>query len=234
MLMNVGDEPVHSKNGLLTTIAWQIGEKITYALDGGVYCAGAAFQWLRDSMHFIQEYDEIDKMCMSLSDNAGVYFVTAFSGLAAPYWDQYARGTIVGITAHTQISHMVRAATESIAYQVNNVLNCMNKSAGVNLSYLNVDGGVTKSNFLMQFQADISNIKVCVSNNNELTAKGAAMFAGLHIGFWSSLDELSILQKDYCTFSPSMEKKLRETLIQDWDMAIERSLNWENRSSSCE
>lgn len=229
MLMNIGDKPLYSKNGLLTTIAWQIGDTVTYALDGGVYVAGSSFQWLRDKMHFIEKYEDIDRIAQSVNDNDGVYFVTAFSGLGAPHWDANARGMIIGITSHTEISHIVRGAVESIAFRVNDVLECMKMDSNDEISKIHIDGGVTKSGFLMQFQSDIIAQKIYVSKDCEMTSLGAAMLAAIYMGFISGVDELSKIENDYTIYSPKMDETKRISMISDWNEAVVRCMNWENR-----
>lgn len=229
MLMNIGDKPLYSKTGLLTTVAWQIGDTVTYALDGGVYVAGSSFQWLRDKMHFIKKYDDIDRIAQSVNDNDGVYFVTAFSGLGAPHWDANARGMIIGITSHTEISHIVRGAVESIAFKVNDVLDCMKLDSNDEISKIYIDGGVSKSRFLMQFQSDITGQKIYVSKNCEMTSLGAAMLAALYMGWKQDVDELLDIENDYIVYSPKMDEAKRFSMISDWNKAVIRSKNWENR-----
>lgn len=229
MQMNIGEKPIISKNGILTTVAWKIGNDIKYAFDGGVYIAGAAIQWLRDGLNLIENYDDINKMAESVEDNGGVYFVTAFVGLAAPYWDQYARGTIIGITGATQKAHICRATLESIAFQVKNVCDSMEADYGKKIRMLRVDGGITKSDFLMQFQSNILEIPVELPENSESTALGAACFAGLATGVWKDLDDLKRNLKVRKTFMPIMETSKIDAYMNKWDEAVKRSMNWENK-----
>jgi glycerol kinase len=229
MLMNIGSKPIISRNGLLTSIAWKIGDEVQYCFDGGIYIAGAAIQWLRDGLKAITTYPEADRMSEELSDTGGVYFVPAFVGLAAPYWDQYARGTMVGITGSTKREHIVRATLESIAYQVKNVIDSMEADYDSKIKMLRVDGGITKSDFLMQFQSDILGIPIDVPQVAETTALGAACFAGLAVGMWSDLNELKSYMKLKKSFNPAMDEQTRDTLMKDWNYAVKRSMHWENR-----
>ena len=186
LLMNTGEKPVFSKNGLVTTIAWGLDGKVTYALEGSIFVAGAAIQWLRDELKVIDSSEDSEYMANKVSDTHGCYVVPAFTGLGAPHWDQYARGTIVGITRGVNKYHIIRATLESIAYQVNDVLNAMKADSGINLAALKVDGGASANNFLMQTQADIINAPVNRPCCVETTAMGAAYLAGLAVGYWSS------------------------------------------------
>lgn len=220
MLMNAGSRPVLSKNRLLTTIAWQIGDEVTYALDGGVYIAGAAFKWLKDRMRFIKEYHEIDEMTLSLADNAGVYFVTAFTGLGAPHWDRNAKGMTSGLSLSSTKESIVRAVCESIAFQVNDVLDCMISDTGGKIPAVKVDGGVSKSRFLMQFQADISNVPIKVSADCELTSLGVAGLSGIGAGWWKSADDIPEREKECCEYVPSMEEDKRVALLSGWEKAV--------------
>ena len=207
--MNTGDKPVFSKNGLVTTIAWGLDGKVTYALEGSIFVAGAAIQWLRDELKVIDSSEDSEYMANKVSDTHGCYVVPAFTGLGAPHWDQYARGTIVGITRGVNKYHIIRATLESIAYQVNDVLNAMKADSGINLAALKVDGGASANNFLMQTQADIINAPVNRPCCVETTAMGAAYLAGLAVGYWSSKEEVrqnwSIDQKFY----PSITEEAR-------------------------
>ena len=184
MLMNTGDKPVLSKNNLLTTIAWKIGDTTTYALEGGVFIGGAVVQWLRDGLGIIKNSADVEKLATSVKDNGGVYFVPAFAGLGAPYWNQFARGTMLGITRGTTAAHIARASIESIALQTMDVLHAMNADAGLPIKELRVDGGATANDLLMQFQSDVLDCKVIRPQITETTALGAAYLAGLAIGFW--------------------------------------------------
>lgn len=226
MLMNTGEKIIDSRNGLLTTVAWGLQNKLTFALDGGVYITGAAVQWLRDGLKLIKEAAETEKMAKAVPDTGGVYFVPAFVGLAAPYWDQYARGTIVGITGGTSREHIVRATLESIAFQVNDNLGVMEKDSGMAIDVMRVDGGAVINEFLMQFQADILGIPVDVPAINETTALGAAYLAGLGIGIFDNLEQISKKWKLARRYVPKMSKEQRETLCYQWKRAVERAQNW--------
>lgn len=227
MLLNTGTELVRSNSNLLTTIAWQIeNEPIEYALEGSVFIAGAAIQWLRDGLRIIGTAAETEAMAATVEDNGGVYFVPAFVGLGAPHWDAYARGTIVGLTRGSSREHIARAALESIAYQTSDVLRCMRDDSGIKLTELRVDGGAARNDFLMQFQADILGIPVVRPVNTETTAAGAAFLAGLAVDFWSSTSELSELWQREKTFEPSMSASERERLLSDWTRAVGRAKNW--------
>ncbi|HEX5732628.1 MAG TPA: glycerol kinase GlpK [Blastocatellia bacterium] len=227
MLLNTGHELVRSTKNLLTTIAWQIEDQpVEYALEGSVFIAGAAIQWLRDGLKIINSAEETEPMARAVEDNGGVYFVPAFVGLGAPYWDQYARGTIVGLTRGTKREHIARAALESIAYQSRDVLACMREDAGIKLSELRVDGGAARNDFLMQFQADILGIPVVRPANTETTAAGAAFLAGLAVDFWPSVEDLDEMWQREQTFEPRMEAGRRESLVEGWARAVERASNW--------
>src|ERR1041384_340232 len=227
MLLNTGTELVRSKGNLLTTIAWQIeNEPIEYALEGSVFIAGAAIQWLRDGLRIIGSAAETQAMAASVEDNGGVYFVPAFVGLGAPRWGAYARGTIVGLTRGSTREHIARAALESIAYQTSDVLRCMHSDSGIKLTKLRVDGGAARNDFLMQFQADILGIPVVRPANTETTAAGAAFLAGLAADFWKDTAELSELWQREKTFEPNMNESDRERLLSDWTRAVERASGW--------
>ncbi len=229
LLMNTGPSPVQTDNGLLTTIAWQIDRQTTYAIDGGVYIAGAAIQWLRDGLGIIQKVEATEMMAKTVPDSGGVFFVPAFSGLAAPYWDPFARGTIVGITGCTKKEHLVRATLEAIAYQVKNVFDAMQSLLKKPIQLLRADGGMTKNDFLMQFQSDILGISLEIPQIAESTALGAAFLAGLHAGVWSSLQEVQKLRKVKKIYQPTMAETLHANLINDWNHAVTRARGWENR-----
>ena len=227
MLLNTGKELVRSKSNLLTTIAWQLeNAPIEYALEGSVFIAGAAIQWLRDGLRIIGSAIETEAMAASVQDNGGVYFVPAFVGLGAPHWDAYARGTMVGLTRGSTREHIARAALESIAYQTSDVLRCMRDDSGINLTELRVDGGAARNDFLMQFQADILGIPVVRPANTETTAAGAAFLAGLAVDFWSDVSELSELWEREKSFEPNMSNSERERLLSDWTRAVGRAKNW--------
>lgn len=227
MLLNTGSQPVDSENNLVATIAWKIDdEPFEYALEGSVFIAGAAVQWLRDGLGIIDSAADSEAMASSLADNGGVYFVPAFVGLGAPHWDQYARGTVVGLTRGSTRAHLVRAALESIAYQTRDVLVAMRDDSGVDLSELRVDGGAAGNDFLMQFQADILDIPVTRPANTETTALGAAFLAGLAVGFWSGTEEIAGLWRRERTFEPAMSAGERERLTERWRVAVERARGW--------
>lgn len=228
MLMNTGDKPVYSENGLLTTVGWGINKgKMTFALDGGIYIAGAAVQWLRDKLKIINNAAETEAIAESVSDTAGVFFVPAFSGLAAPHWDQYARGTMVGITGGTTREHIIRATLESMAYQVKDNLDVMVGDSGIPIEVMRVDGGAAVNNFLMQFQADILGIPVDVPEITETTALGAAYLAAYGVGEFKSLDEIKGKWKLKKRFEPKMDQETREDLLRKWHRAVERAKDWE-------
>lgn len=227
MLMNTGDKPVYSENGLLTTVAWSLNNKMTFALDGGVYITGAAIQWLRDKLRIIETAPQTDEIARSVKSNGGVYFVPAFVGLAAPYWDQYARGTIVGITGGTTREEIVRATLESVAYQVKDNLDVMNKDAKIPIEIMRVDGGMVTNNFLMQFQADILGIPVDVPEIIETTALGAAYLAAVGVGEYKNPEELISNWKLAKRFEPKMNADERESLLHKWHRAVERAREWE-------
>ena len=189
--MNTGETPYSSKNGLLTTIAWGLDGKVEYALEGSVFMAGATIQWLRDQLGIIQNASQSEEMAQAVADTEGVYLVPAFTGLGAPYWDMYARGTIVGMTRGTSKEHIVRAALESIAYQTREILELMSRESGIDINSLKVDGGAVQNRFLMQFQADLLNIPVEKPIVTEITAQGAAFLAGLAVGLWKDKEEIA-------------------------------------------
>ncbi|HVY73615.1 MAG TPA: glycerol kinase GlpK [Puia sp.] len=225
MLMNIGDRFVESKNNLLTTVAWKINGKIQYALEGSIFIAGAVVQWLRDGLGIIRSSAEIEELAMKVKDTGGVYFVPAFAGLGAPFWNPDARGTIVGITRGTMAAHIARAAVESIAYQTRDVLKAMEADAGLSIKELRVDGGATANNLLMQFQADMLNCKVIRPEITETTALGAAYLAGLTVGYWKDAGQIQHLWKAEKIFSPSVPKDLDEKLA-GWEQAIRATQAW--------
>lgn len=223
LLMNTGEEAIISRNGLLTTIAAGTGDKVQYALEGSVFVAGAAVQWLRDELQLIRTAAESEKYALQVPDTNGVYVVPAFTGLGAPYWDQYARGVIVGLTRGSTRDHIIRATLEAIAYQTADVLEAMEGDSGTRLKSLKVDGGACANSFLMQFQADILNTEVHKPECIETTALGAAYLAGLAIGFWSDQEEIRRNWALARTFSPSMTEERRAELITGWKKAVSRS-----------
>lgn len=228
MLMNTGDKPVYSENGLLTTVGWGLnkGKDITFALDGGIYIAGAAVQWLRDKLQIITDAAQTEELAKSVPDTGGVFFVPAFAGLAAPHWDQYARGTFVGITGGTGREQIVRATLESMAYQVKDNLDVMEKDSGIKIKVMRVDGGASANDFLMQFQADILGIPVEVPEIVDTTALGAAYLAAYGIGEFHDFKELEANWKLAKRFEPQMDEKTREELLYQWHRAVERSKGW--------
>lgn len=226
MLMNTGEKAVPSHNGLLTTIAWGIDGKVEYALEGSIFIAGAAIQWLRDELRIIDNSPQSEEYATKVEDTAGVYVVPAFVGLGAPYWDMYARGTIVGLTRGAKREHLIRATLESLAYQTRDVLEAMQEDSGINLAALKVDGGACANNFLMQFQADILGVPVDRPQVIETTALGAAYLAGLATGFWKDKDEIAANWNVDRQFRPSMDEEKKEKLYKGWKKAVERSLNW--------
>ncbi|KPQ19410.1 MAG: glycerol kinase GlpK, partial [Algoriphagus marincola HL-49] len=226
LVMNTGKEAVRSKNQLLTTVAWKIGDEINYALEGSVFIGGAAIQWLRDGIELFGHAKESEQLAMSLPDNEGVYFVPALAGLGAPHWDQDARGAFFGITRGTTIAHFTRAALEAIAYQVYDVLKAMEKDAGEKTKELRVDGGATANNFLMQFQSDLLECEIKRPQIIETTAIGAAFLAGLAVGFWKDRSEIQELWQADKSFEPKMDSEKRENLIHFWHKAVGRSKNW--------
>ncbi|MBC5581503.1 glycerol kinase GlpK [Anaerofilum sp. BX8] len=227
LLMNTGDEICRSKNGLLSTIAIGLDGKVNYALEGSVFVGGAVVQWLRDEMHFIDESRDCEYFATKVRDNGGVYVVPAFTGLGAPHWDMYARGTIVGITRGTTRSHIIRASVESTAYQSKDLLDAMTSDTGIRLKELRVDGGASRDNFLMQFQADIMDLPLRRPMIRETTALGAAYLAGLAVGFWKDLDEIRSHWTLDKVYTPKMEQPEREHLMRQWHKAVSRSLDWE-------
>ncbi len=227
MLMNTGSTPAVSKNNLLTTIAYQVGNEVAYALEGSVFVGGAVVQWLRDNLKLIAHSSDIEPLAASVSDSDGVFFVPAFTGLGAPYWDPYARGAIVGLTRGTSAAHIARSALDSIAFQVTDVLHAMEADAGSKIAEIRVDGGAVRNPILMQFQADLMSAPVIRPKVTELTAQGAAYLAGLAVGFWKNFDEIASLWKEEHRFSSKMpEKKVRE-LLRKWAKAVECAQTWE-------
>jgi glycerol kinase len=227
MLMNTGTKRVPSTNGLLTTIAWGVDGKVEYALEGSIFVAGAAVQWLRDELKLIENAAQSEELATAVPDTNGVYVVPAFVGLGAPYWDMYARGTIVGLTRGAGRNHLVRATLESIAYQTRDVLKAMQDDSGITLKALKVDGGAVANNFLMQFQSDILGVPVDRPMVTETTAMGAAFLAGLAVGFWKDKAEIAAKWNVDRTFKPAMDATLREKKYAGWQRAVERSRKWE-------
>ncbi len=226
LLMNTGEKPVFSKKGLVTTIAWGIDGKVNYALEGSIFVAGAAIQWLRDELRLIDSASMTEYMAQNVEDSNGCYVVPAFTGLGAPYWDQYARGTIVGLTRGVNKDHIVRATLESLAYQVNDVLEAMKADSGIELSALKVDGGASANNFLMQTQADISSAPVNRPKCVETTAMGAAYLAGLAVGYWNSPEEVVKNWAIDQIFMPKIEAGKREKMLRGWKRAVRCAFGW--------
>lgn len=226
LLMNTGRDAVRSKNGLLTTIAVGMDGQVQYALEGSVFVAGAAIQWLRDDLRMLRDAASSEAYCLAVPDANGIYVVPAFTGLGAPYWDQYARGTIVGITRGTKKEHLVRATVESLAYQVTDVIEAMEKEAGVRLKSLKVDGGACANNFLMQFQSDILGAQVKRPGCIETTALGAAYLAGIAVGYWSGKDEVKVNWELERVFLPEMAEDDRRKLKKGWKRAVKCSFGW--------
>lgn len=225
LLMNTGKEAILSKNNLLTTIAWKLGDEVTYALEGSIFVGGSCVQWLRDGLKIIQNSGEVEGLATSVDDNAGVYFVPALTGLGAPYWDPHAKGTITGITRGTTTAHIARAALEGIAFQTMDIVNAMQKDAGIPLGSLKVDGGASRNNYMMQFQADILGTNVVRPTCVETTAKGAAYLAGLAVGFWSSIDEIREQWGVDRTFTPVASAAKVNELKAGWADAVGRALS---------
>lgn len=226
MLMNTGEQAITSRNNLLTTIAWQVNDKTEYALEGSVFIAGAVVQWLRDELKIIRSSSEVEGLAKQVTDSDGVYIVPAFAGLGAPYWNQYARGTIFGLTRGSSDAHIARAALDSIAYQTYDVLKAMEADSGIHIKELRVDGGATINNQLMQFQSDILNCKVVRPRITETTALGAAYLAGLAVGYWKNTDDIQQQWQAEQTFSPAMEQEKITQLIKGWQRAVKASIAW--------
>ena len=226
LLMNTGEKPVFSQNGLVTTIAWGLGEKVTYALEGSIFVAGAAIQWLRDEMKLIANAAESEAVAQEVTDTNGCYVVPAFTGLGAPYWDQYARGAIVGLTRGCNRAHIVRATLDSLTYQTYDVLNAMRADSGIALASLKVDGGASANNYLMQTQADVIGAPVLRPTCVESTAMGAAYLAGLAVGFWRDQAEIRKIWAVDRTFEPQLDAKSRDARRHGWHRAVQRAFDW--------
>jgi glycerol kinase len=226
LLMNTGGQARVSESGLITTIGWGIGGEVTYALEGSIFVAGSAVQWLRDGLGLVEQVSETEALAASVEDTEGVYLVPAFVGLGAPYWDERARGTLVGITRGTSRAHLIRATLESIAYQTRDVVDCLHRDSGLRLEALQVDGGACENDFLMQFQADILGVPVVRPPVLEVTAFGAAALAGIAVGFWPDRESISQSLSGSTRFEPSMSADRRDALYADWQRAVERSRDW--------
>lgn len=227
MLLNVGDKIPLSKNGLLTTVAWQIGDKVTYALEGSVFIGGAVIQWLRDQLGLFGNAKESEKMALECDDDYGIYLVPAFVGLGTPYWDDHARGAVFGISRDTNKNHFVRAALESIAYQCRDVFEVMAKDTGLSIKSLKVDGGATANNYLMQFQSDLLQIDIFLPKCLETTALGVSYLAGLHTGFYSSIEDIKKIHTHQAVFVPKMDKTLVEEKYKGWLKAVDSTRTFE-------
>jgi glycerol kinase len=226
MLMNTGEKAFASKNGLLTTIAWGLDGKVEYALEGSIFIAGAAIQWLRDELKLIDNAAATEAFATSVEDTNGVFVVPAFVGLGAPYWDSYARGSIFGLTRGAKKEHIIRATLESLAYQTYDVLKAMQDDSGIELTALKVDGGACANNFLMKFQSDILGVQVDRPEVIETTALGAAYLAGLAVGYWANKEEVAKNWAISRSFQPEMEAEKRTELLKGWHEAVNRSLKW--------
>lgn len=226
LVFNTGDKPIASKNNLLTTIAWEVDGKVTYALEGSIFIAGAVVQWLRDGLGIIKSSEEVEELAKSVKDNGGVYLVPAFAGLGAPYWDQFARGSISGLTRGTTAGHIARAALEAIAFQTADVLKAMESDSGLKVTELRVDGGATANNLLMQFQSDLLGIPIIRPKISETTALGVAYLAGLAIGYWDGHEDIADQWEIDKKFEPKMSSEQTEELLNNWNKAVSRSKNW--------
>jgi len=226
MLMNTGTSAIESQNNLLTTIAWQIGNETTYALEGSVFIGGAVVQWLRDGLGIIQTSSEVEQLAETVDSSEGVFLVPAFAGLGAPHWDPYARGTLIGLTRGSSAAHIARAALDSIAFQSADLVRAMETDSGIELASMRVDGGAAANNILMQFQTDLLNVSVVRPRIVETTAQGAAYLAGLAVGFWSGISELKTLWEEERTFLPQMSGEERDALTMMWKRALDRSRDW--------
>ncbi len=229
MMMNTGEKPVASANNLLSTIAWQVGGQTTYALEGSIFIAGAVVQWLRDELGVIRSSAEVEELCAKVTDSAGVYFVPAFAGLGAPYWDQHARGTIFGLTRGTGAAHIARAAVDSIALQTLDVLRAMQADSNIDIAELRVDGGAVVNNMLMQFQADIAGVNVARPKVIETTALGAAYLAGLATGYWNGISDIEQQWQVDRIFRPEMPSEKAENIIKEWHRAIQAVRAWSGK-----
>jgi len=228
MLMNTGTKPIVSRNNLLTTVAWRVGNRTEFALEGSIFIAGAVVQWLRDGLGIIQSSSEVEALAAQVVDPQGVYLVPAFAGLGAPHWDQYARGLVAGITRGTTAAHIARAALEGIAFQVGDVLHAMEADAKIKLKELRVDGGACANNLLMQFQSDLLGVPVVRPKVTETTALGAAYLAGLAVGYWKDQKQIATQWQVDRRFQPAMKPPQRNRLVAGWRKALERAKRWED------
>jgi len=227
MLMNTGTKPIASKHNLLTTVAWRIGNRTEYALEGSIFIAGAVVQWLRDGLGIIKSSSEVEALAAQVTDPQGVYLVPAFAGLGAPHWDQYARGVLAGLTRGTTAAHIARAALEGIAFQVADVLQAMKGDSGIRLKELRVDGGASANNLLMQFQSNLLDVPVVRPKVTETTALGAAYLAGLAVGYWKDQKQIAAQWQVDRRFAPAMQAVQRKRLEAGWRKALERAKRWE-------
>ncbi len=225
--MNTGESIIRSENGLLTTIAWGLDGKVTYALEGSIFIGGASIQWLRDEMGLINDADDSEYFASKVDDTNGVYVVPAFAGLGAPYWDMYARGAILGLTRGANKNHIIRATLESIGYQSRDVMDAMASDSKLELNSIRVDGGAVKNNFLMQFQSDIVGKEVLRPKVTETTALGAAYLAGLAVKFWDSIDDIRNNDEVGRIFKPQMTHEEKEKRYKKWQKAVKRAMSWE-------
>ena len=233
VLMNTGEKPMFSQNGLVTTIAWGLNSKVTYALEGSIFVAGAAIQWLRDELRFIESASDSEYMARKVPDTNGCYVVPAFTGLGAPYWDAYARGTVVGLSRGVNKYHIIRATLDSITYQTNDVLTAMGSDAGIPLGNLRVDGGAAANNYLMQTQADVTDAPVLRPKCVETTAMGAAYLAGLAVGYWKDLEEIRANWSVDRTFRSEMDAQQRKVRLQEWKRAVSAAISWAKDVPNC-
>lgn len=231
MLMHTGSKPVASKNNLLTTVAWRVGSRTEYALEGSIFIAGAVVQWLRDGLGLISASNQSEELALKVKDTGGVYLVPAFAGLGAPHWDPYARGILAGLTRGTTAAHVARAALEGIAFQVRDVVAAMEQDAGLRLKELRVDGGASNNNLLMQFQSDLLGASVVRPEITETTALGAAFLAGLAVGFWKSKEAIARQWKESKRFQPDMTPARRRELLRGWNKALDRAKAWQEHNS---
>ena len=229
MLLNTGGQAIPSRNGLLTTVGWKLGGKVTYCLEGSVFVAGAVVQWLRDGLGLIRSSSEVERLASSVPDSDGVYVVPAFVGLGAPYWDPYARGAVLGLTRNTKAAHLARAAVESMAYQTRDVLDAMQRDAGLALAHLKVDGGASANDALLQFQADLLGVPVRRPVVAETTALGAAYLAGLAVGYWKDTADVGRNWALDREFTPAMAPAERDRRYQSWQKAVGRCRDWHER-----
>lgn len=226
LMMNTGSEPVFSRTGLLTTVACQVGDSRQYAIEGLIFVSAQALKWLRDNLQLIDSVEETSRLAQSVEDTDGVYFVSALSGLAVPYWDPYARGTLIGMSLRSTKAHVVRAAVESVAYQIADCIGAMGEDSGIPVVEIRADGGAARNDFLMQFQADILGARITKSPTIESTARGAAFLAGLAVGFWESIEDLRSSYSVANSFEPSMDRTRAKELHAGWTKAVERSREW--------